>query len=105
MPDAVHLRSSHLIIDRDLSGRLFAGSATVYVSYKAGQNAILVSAHSNTWFPKLHESKECLLKNKDTNGTKSVTVREFIIDHDLEDTDRRLPVEVHYDQRFLKVSI
>ena len=105
MREGIHLQSSHLLIDKALSGQVFEGSATVYVSYNSEQQVMLVSPNSNAWFPKLHKAKECILKAKDLHGTKSVAIREFIIDHDLENEDRPLDFEVNGDKRFLKIEM
>lgn len=105
MCEGIQLKSYHLVIDDKLSSQLFEGSATVYVSYKSEQRAILVSPNSNAWFPKLHKTKECMLKAKDLLGTKSVAIHEFIIDHDLANEDRTLEFEVNRSKRFLKIEM
>lgn len=105
MPEGILLRSSHLIIGHQLSEKLFEQAKKVYVSYKPETNSLLVSPDSNNWFAKLHESTACLLKDKDLKGTKSVAIREFIIDNQLEDTERALDFEVNQDKCFIKISL
>ena len=105
MYEGIQLKSSHLEINDNLSRELFGGSATVYVSYNSEQRVMLVSPNSNTWFPKLHKTKECMLKAKDLLGTTSIGIREFIIDHDLVNEDRELEYEINQRKRFLRIEI
>ena len=105
MLEKIWLRSSHLVFDPALSHPLFDSSSTVFITYKNELNALLVSPNYNTWFHKLHDAKECLLKEKDSKGTKSVAIREFILDYDLEENDRLLRYELNEQKKFLKISL
>ena len=105
MPEGISLRSSHLVINHQLAERLFEQANKVYVSYKPELNLLLVSPDTNNWFERLHKSTACLLKDKDLKGTKSVAIRELIIDHELEDTERALDFEINEEKRFIKISL
>ena len=105
MPDHIWLRSCHLIVPHYLAEMIFKKSATAYVSFNDAQRKILVSPTSNHWFPKIHVSKEYLLKEKDLNGTKSIGIRELIIDHGISENDRELRLEINENKSFIKVNL
>lgn len=99
------LKSSHLIIPAKLSNQILKDNTSVYVSYKKDLGALLLSPKENDWFPKLHESMEFILKSKDLAGTKSVAIREILIDQDLDDGDKTLTCTMNEERRFLKVTL
>ncbi|MEP0985097.1 hypothetical protein [Ekhidna sp.] len=101
----LELRTSHLIIPPNLVEELLDEYATVYVSYKKDLGAILVSPKSNSWFPKLHESLELMVKNKDLHGTKSVSIREVLIDHDIDSSDKMFSATINKEKRILKIEL
>ncbi len=101
----VKLQSSHLIISASLALTVFEDAYTAYVSYKPENGVILVSANTNSWFRKLHETKEFMLKNKDLKGTKSIAIREMLIDHDIDAADRLLNFQLNEDKRYLKIDL
>ncbi|GAB5523741.1 MAG: hypothetical protein Roseis2KO_16130 [Roseivirga sp.] len=101
----IKLQSSHVIISADLAQKIFADAYTAYVSYKNDLGVILVSANTNTWFRKLHETKEYMLKNKDLEGTKSIAIREILIDHDIDTADRPLHHELNEDKHYFKINL
>lgn len=101
----VELKSSHLILPPELASEVLPDSHSVYVTYKENLEAILVSPKENAWFPKLHQSMELLLKSKDLKGTKSIPIREILIDHDIDDLDKKLTYSVNTEQKFIKINI
>ncbi len=105
MSESIQLSSSHLVIKPEIAEAVFANSRSAYLSYKKDRNILLVSPSSNHWFPKLHESKESLIKDKDLSGTKSIGIRKMIIDHDLPSENRPLFYQVNEEKRFLKVIL
>lgn len=94
-----------MVITPELAQKLFKHEHKVFVSYKDDQRQILISSSTNSWFAKLHQFKECLLKDKDMQGTKSISIRDMIIDHDISDKTRQLSFQVNLEKKFLKVFI
>lgn len=105
MANEIHLRASHLIVAADLAKTVLGDSHSAYVSYKEAQQFLLLSPSTNAWFPKLHESREYMVKAKDLKGTKSIAIREILIDLELEDQDRPLAFEANYDKRFIRITL
>ena len=101
----VQLRASHLVIKPDLASRVFKDSSTVFVSYNEVSKALLISPNTNNWFVKLHGAEECLLKEKDLKGTRSIGIRQIIIDNDLDEVDRLLGCTLNEKQNFLKIEM
>jgi len=99
------LKSSHLIIPAEISDQILKENTSVYVSFKKDLNALLLSPKENDWFPKLHESMEFILKSKDLKGTKSVAIREILIDQEIDDDDKSLECVVNEDRSFLKILL
>jgi len=105
MKQEVELRASHLIIPPALANDIFNECTNVYVAFKEETGALLLSPKTNTWFSKIHQSMEFILKSKDLKGTKSVAIREILIDHELDDSDRVLSCTINEEQHFLKIEI
>lgn len=105
MKSEINLKSSHLIIPVEISNQVLMDCSSVYVAYKEDLNSILVSPKTNDWFPKLHSSLEFMLKNKDLHGTKSIAIREILIDHDLEGSDKTLICSINQERNFLKIEL
>ena len=99
------MKSSHLVIPADLSDLVFNQNTSVYVAFKEDLKALLISPKENDWFPKLHESMEFILKSKDLKGTKSIAIREILIDQEIDDSDKQLPCEINEDRKFMKVLL
>lgn len=101
----VELRSSHLILPPIIGNRLLNGYSSVYVAFKKDLNALLISPTTNSWFPKLHESLEFILKSKDLQGTKSIAIREILIDNDIDDRNKTLDCTLNVEKSFLKIDM
>lgn len=101
----IKLKSSHLIIPAEISNQVLKDCSSAYVAYKEELNSILVSPKENSWFPKLHTSMEFLVKSKDLQGTKSVAIREILIDYDIDDSDKALQCAINQERNFLKIEL
>ncbi|MEM7549942.1 MAG: hypothetical protein AAF363_09710 [Bacteroidota bacterium] len=102
--NGINLKSSHLIVSPSVSGPIFQDENSVYICYKKEQDVLLVSPSSNSWFPKLHESKEYLVKDKDLKGTKSIAIMDILIDHELDSEDRPLSFKLNDSKRYIKIN-
>lgn len=100
----IELRASHIIIDPELANELFGTTFSAFIAYKKDNRTLLISPNSNDWFVKLHGASESLLKEKDIQGTRSLGIRQILIDHELDDTDRSLVCQLNQKQNFLKIE-
>lgn len=101
----IELRASHLIIHPHIATNVFSNTFTAFVAYNKGNKTLLVSPNSNGWFVKLHGAAECILKEKNIQGTRSLGIRQILIDHDLDDADRSLSYELNAKRNFLKIEL
>ena len=101
----IKIKASHLIIPAELAKRILQQTNNVYVCYKEDQDILMVSPEENTWFPKLHSSQIFMVKSKDLAGTKSIAIREVIIDHEIDDCDRNLPCIANDEKKFLRIEL
>lgn len=100
----LELKSAHLIVPAEIATEIFGTEPTVYASFKEENNSLLVSPKSNSWFSKLHKSSEIILKTKDMVGTKSISIGELLIDHELDQSNRKLSCEINAKKNFLKIN-
>lgn len=105
MPEQVQLRASHLVVEASLAEKVFEQASSAYVSYKADRHLLLLCPSSNDWFPKLHEAREYILKHKDLKGTRSIAIRDMLLDHDLPSQDRNLAYELVEAQQLIKIYV
>lgn len=99
----VELKSSHVIVAAEIAAKVFGDDQTVYTSFKEDSKTLLVSPKSNSWFSKLHKSAETILKSKDLAGTKSISIGELLIDHELDQSNKELSCEINAQKKFLKI--
>lgn len=104
MPE-VQLKASHIIIPPEISENLFKESDSIFIAFKNEVNAILISPLTNAWFKQLHKAEQKLLKSKDLKGTKSIAIREMLLDHELSDENRILSFQINSDKKFLKIQL
>lgn len=101
----IMLRASHLVMDEALASGLFKDAFNALISYKIDRKVLLVSPDYNGWFAKMHSSSTSLLKAKDRLGTRAVSIRQIILDYELDDSDRVLPYQYHRKQEFVKIEL
>tara|TARA_Y100001949_G_scaffold167722_1_gene165684 strand:+ start:320 stop:640 length:321 start_codon:yes stop_codon:yes gene_type:complete len=105
MQNSVILKSSHIIIDASVAVPCFGDSIHALISYKEDSSQLLLSWIENSFFSKLHECHQVILKQKDLKGSVSVPVRDVIIDYDLDDFDRALTFDFNTKNRFIKIDL
>jgi hypothetical protein len=103
--DSVQLRNAHLIIEGSLAAGVFGDVSAVYLKYYPERKALLVAPTDQGWFAKMHTGIQCLLKNKNIRGDKSIALHEILIDFALSDADRPLRYEIQAGGRMLHVHI
>ena len=86
----VKLKTQHLWITADLAAAVFGDSAQVYTVYYPQQRSLLLAPMTDDIFPTIHKASLQMLKNRNLQGDKTISLQEIIIDHDIEDSDRDL---------------
>lgn len=104
MESTIELKTAHLIVPPEMVETVFGEEPVAFIAFKEETRSLLISPKSNSWFSKLHGSSEVLLKSKDLAGTKSIVIREILIDHEIDQTNRHLDVLINAEKRFLKID-
>lgn len=90
----ISLRNSNLIIGAAVAKAAFGDDPQVSVVYYPDRRMLLMAGKSKAFFENLHKTQWTLLKDRNALGDKSINIREILIDHDLDDTDRELPYDL-----------
>lgn len=91
---AIRLKNSHLYIDAAIANEAFPADAQVSLVYYPDRKALLLAGKSKGFFEKLHQTHWVLLKARNGEGDKSITIRDLLLDYDLDDADRDLTYEL-----------
>lgn len=88
------LQNGHIIIPADIFQRVLEGEEQINLVYYPERNQLLFAGKSKTFFEKMHKTKWQRLKDKNTQGDKSLFVREILLDNDIDDSDRELTYDI-----------
>lgn len=100
-----YLDSMHLCISKELSKKVFGTNLGVFLSLKVDQKYLLLASIDHTFFKKMHESSQHMLKIRNAAGDCSVALHEFLIDHEFGLEDGPLKYEVLEKSKILKVYL
>ena len=88
-----------------LASTLFKQDNLAFMTFQESTKQLLVAPVTSTWFTKMHEAKQCLLKDKNMHGDKSIAPHALIIDHELDETDRELEFELNEQVGWIKINL
>lgn len=103
--DQVRLNRQHLWISGELAERVFNNERQVYTVYYPQRKALLLAPMSNEDFKALHECSLVMLKDRNRQGDKSLSLQEVLIDHDLDIQDRPLAYSAIESLQLLQVIL
>ncbi len=86
----VKLRTQHLWISGDIVDSALGETAQVYVIYYPQQRSLLLAPMDDDIFPTIHKAGLQMLKSRNLQGDKTISLQEIIIDNDIDDTERDL---------------
>ena len=86
----IRIQNGHLIIESSLADKTIGKTQQVYAVYYPNLSAILLAPDSNQMFRQAHEVVMLFVKVKNAKGDRSISIQEFMADHDMDDTDRDL---------------
>lgn len=101
----VKLKNQHLWISADIVESTLGDVAQVYVVYYPQQRALLVAPMDDELFPTLHKAGLQLLKNRNLQGDKTISLQEIILDNEIDDLERDLAFMHQPGMRMLHVSL
>ena len=103
--DQVRLNRQHLWIGHELAERVFNNERQVYTVYYPQRKALLLAPMSNEDFKALHECSLVMLKDRNIQGDKSLSLQEVLIDNDLDVQDRPLAYSAIESLQLLQVIL
>lgn len=86
----VKLRNGHIWMDADLAAQVFGTASQAYAVYYENLKAVLMAPEGDETFRAAHEVAMLFIKTKNSHGDKSISIQEFMADHDIRDDDRDL---------------
>jgi hypothetical protein len=102
----VRLQNRHLIIAGETAANAFGDEIQVYQMYYANLGTLLLAPMSDTTFRQAHP--DCglvMLKLRNAQGDKSLSMEEIIIDNELDASDRDLTANGAPGLRMLQVML
>lgn len=103
--DQLRLNRQHLWLSAELAERVFKGERQVYTVYYPQRKTLLLAPMSDDAFKALHECSLVMLKDRNLQGDKSLSLQEVIIDNDLNDQDRALKYSTKDGLQLLQVML
>ena len=101
----IKLRTQHLWISGDIAGTVFGDIDKVYTVYYPQLHALLLAPMDDEIFPTIHKGDLQMLKTRNLEGDKTISLQEIIIDHDLDESDRDLVFMHQPGVRMLHVTL
>jgi hypothetical protein len=101
----VLLKASHLLIGHELVRKVFGNIQNVYVEYLSDVQTFLIVSVANQSFKKNHKPSQMMLKSRNLKGDKSLAIHEWLIDHQLNSSDRELTFELNPGDNMLMVKL
>lgn len=101
----VQLKRQHLYLDAEVAANAFGTERQVYTVYYDNLGMLLLAPMSDATFKQAHECALVMLKDRNLNGDKSLSLQEIIIDHDLDQSDRPLPFTSAPGLKMLQVKL
>ncbi|HNE28201.1 MAG TPA: hypothetical protein PKL15_03910 [Saprospiraceae bacterium] len=102
---SVRLQNRHLLIAAAIAADAFGESIQVQVVYYPQQQTLLLAPLDDTTFASLHQTAVQMLKTRNLQGDKSLSLEEILIDYELDDRDRDLPFLYANGMQLLHVTI
>ncbi|MEM6802125.1 MAG: hypothetical protein AAF696_12020 [Bacteroidota bacterium] len=100
-----YLDAMHICISKALSQKVFGDKLNVFLSLKVEQKYLLLASIEHSFFKKMHESSQHMLKIRNAKGDSTIALHEFLIDHDFGLKDGPLKYEVLEKSKILKVYL
>lgn len=103
MSAKVTLKSSHIYLESKVIKEFFEGANVAFAVYIKEQKSILITPITSSWFKKMYNPAQYILKARNINGDKTLAIGNIIIDNDLDVTDRELDAEFIEKTKLIKV--
>jgi hypothetical protein len=103
--EQVRLKRQHLWLSAAVARDTFGDERQVYTVFYPQRGVLLLAPMSDTAFKSLHECSLIMLKDRNLEGDKSLSLQEVIIDNDLDGSDRPLAFSTRPGLQLLQVVL
>jgi hypothetical protein len=101
----MNIANGHLIVPVHIANNLFADAAQVNWVYYPQKGNMLIASQYDELFKSLHKTNMSMLKYKNADGDRSISIQELILDNELDKSDRPLPFVADEKMKILTVSL
>lgn len=101
----VQLNNGHIVLDNVLVQELFVNCEKLAWVYYAEKRCFMAAGITDSFFKTIHKTHEALLKHRNNNGDRSISVQELILDNDIDNTNRLLDYKADHAAGILSVFL
>ena len=101
----VYLEAAHICIKKNIAEKIFGAETVVFTVFYAKDNALMVAPASEELFKTIHKANQQMLKSKNANGDRSISIQELILDNDINESNRDLEFITEEALHILKVKL
>lgn len=101
----VYAEAQHICIKKNIAEKIFGDETVVLTVFYAKDNTFMASPASEELFKTIHKASQQMLKSKNLNGDKSISIQELLLDNDIDETNRNLEFTIEEALHILKVKL
>jgi hypothetical protein len=102
---SIKLKTQHLLISGDIATAVFGEAPQAYIVYYPQQKSLLLAPMDDEIFPTIHKGDLTILKTRNLQGDKAISLQEIIIDNEIDETERDLPYLHQPGVRMLHITL
>lgn len=99
----IQLSNSHLIIDASIAGQILGPESHVNLVYYPKYNSVFIASAEDELFKALHKTSMAMIKSKNNQGDKSISIQEIVMDNDIDPTNRILNFKADFTMKIISV--
>lgn len=90
----IQLKNNHIWLNKAIVEEVFGEEEKANLVYYPDRKTLLLAARSKAFFEKMHKVHWTVLKTRNLQGDKTISIQDLILDNELDDTDRVLVYEI-----------
>lgn len=101
----VYVEAGHICIKKNIAEKIFGAETVVFSVFYTKDNTFMISPTSEELFKTIHKANQQMLKSKNINGDRSISIQELLLDNDIDGNDRDLEFVAEEALHILKVKL